>query len=191
MIHLVVALPAEAAPLVEQFGLRRAASGHHPGIYLGDAMRLVVSGVGKAAAGGTTAGLRRSFGQADAFWVNLGIGAHRDLPIGELVTASEVLDGATGKSWALTPLGVPEIAAASVCTVDRPQRNLDDERVYEMEAAGFVATVLQWAAVERVACLKVISDHGVESPGALTRQAVSELMQRNLDRIESALQSLR
>ena len=55
MIHLVVALPAEASPLIERLGLRRDMAGRAMRLYVGDDLRLVVSGVGKVAAAAAAA----------------------------------------------------------------------------------------------------------------------------------------
>ena len=75
MIHLVVALRAEARPLIEHFRLRGEPERSPFALYQGDAMRLVISGVGRVAAAGATAHLATRYPESRAAWLNFGMAA--------------------------------------------------------------------------------------------------------------------
>ena len=187
MIHLVVALPAEADPIVERLGLRREASARDLRLFASESVRLLVSGVGRAAAAEGVRQLRSRTAADDPLWINVGVAAHRSLEIGQLVVVTRVVDVGSGRSWKLSGVETQRLPQASAATVDRPQRELRDDRLYEMEAAGFAEAVLETATERRAACLKVVSDRGADSPGALTGQEVRALMARNAERLAEVI----
>ena len=188
MIHLVVALPAEADPLIERLGLQRDPSARASKLYVGEAARLLVSGVGRRAAAEAVESLRRLGSEDDPLWANVGIGAHRSLPLGQLVVVEAVV-GAGEDRWQPLAVHAPDLPTATVVTVDRPQRDLDDDRLYDMEAAGFLPALSSRPPERRIACLKVVSDRGADSPGELTRAQVRALVGRNAGRIERLLRA--
>lgn len=174
MIHLVVALRLEAEPLAEALDLEAPAADEASfPVFGGSGARLVVGGVGRAAAAAAAGYLEGRFpGEAD-LWINVGLAAHRELPLGTVVVGHKIVEQASSRWWYPTLLLEPDLPTATVRTVDRPMVEPPDEAVYEMEAAGFIATALRWVTSERVAIVKVISDHGVEHPRALDRAEVS------------------
>ncbi len=181
MIRFVVALPAEARPLVRRFGLvRRAAPGHL--VWEADGVLLAVSGVGAraaAAAAGCLAGL--GDGEPEAAWLNVGIGGHRSLPLGEAVLADRVVDAAAGRAWYPPLVFDPPCPTATVTTVDRPETRYPEDSVYEMEAAGFCAAAARFASAELVQVVKVISDNAGSPPGRLAAGRVEELIDARME----------
>lgn len=182
MIRFVVALPAEARPLVRRFGLARAAAGEYP-VWQGHGVSLVVSGVGRAAAASATAYLARGNQLTGVAWLNVGIGGHRTLPLGEIVLAQEVIDAADGRVWHARPGFEPPCSTATVTTVDRPELNYPEETVYEMEAAGFWAAAARFAPGEQIQVLKVISDNAGAPADRLTASRVEELIEGRIETI--------
>ncbi len=177
MINLVVALMVEARPLVAAFGLREDPRTRGFRVYAGDAVRLVVTGVGKMNAAAAVAYLYQ-FGSAqdDEVWINVGIAGHRDLPIGTGVHAVRVVDAATGRAW-YPPQAIPIPGpAAVVVTADRPVDEFDTDHVYEMEAAGFYSSAVRFATGELVQCYKVISDNEREVAENVTRTSAQKLI---------------
>ncbi len=78
MIHLVIALPSEAKPLLSHYKLKAVEDSCGFKIYQKDEMALVVSGVGKSAAAAATAYLQAMTGnEPDRAWINIGMGGHR------------------------------------------------------------------------------------------------------------------
>ena len=83
MTRFVVALRAEARPLIDRYRLEPADDGAFR-CFHGSGRSLVISGVGKVAAAAATACLHEK--PLDV-WVNVGIAGHRDRAPGELVRA--------------------------------------------------------------------------------------------------------
>ncbi|MGH9462066.1 MAG: hypothetical protein ACRD1X_12660, partial [Vicinamibacteria bacterium] len=105
MIRLVVALPAEAKPLVSHFNLKPAREARGFKIYQNDDIALIVSGVGKIAAAAATAYLQAWTGnRPNGAWINVGMAGHRDLLLGKGVLAYRITDRATGETWYPPPV---------------------------------------------------------------------------------------
>ncbi len=204
MIRYVVALPAEARPLIRHLDLIRAPAGEPP-IWRGPGVSLVVSGIGRAAAAAAVESLARlddaaesGVGGAGGFpdeaaWINVGVGGHRDLPLGEVVLADRVVDAAAAgqrspeahlpRAWCPPLVFEPPCATATVTTVDRPETRYPEDTVYDMEAAGFCAAAARRASAELIQVIKVISDNTAAPPARLTALRVEELIAGRLDTI--------
>lgn len=180
-LRFVVALDAEARPLVERYGLTRDPARRSFRLYRqrdgGDGVALVVTGPGKVAAAAGAAYLHlAASGGRDGVWLNVGTAGHGERPVGEVVLAHKVRERGTGRSWYPPQLFDPPCATDEVVTVERPETAFSEPGAYEMEAAGFYPTACRFATAELVHCLKVISD-GPEAPGErLDAAAVTELV---------------
>jgi nucleoside phosphorylase len=183
LIRLVVALPAEARPLIRRFGLARVQGGVFP-VWRTEGVSLVVSGVGQLAAESATTHLAGEGHPEGAAWLNVGIGGHRDLPLGALVLAHKVADGAGGNAWFLEPLPEPPCATATVKTVGRAETCYPEDTVYEMEAAGFCKAATRFARPELIQVVKVISDNRAAPSERLTADRVEELIEGRIETIE-------
>ena len=180
MIRLVVALPAEARPLIRQFGLARAAAGATR-LWRADGVALVVSGVGRKRAAAATASLGAAERPGEAAWLNVGIAGHRSLPLGEAVLAHKVTAAGGGRAWYPPLVFDPPCATAAVTTVDRPETRYPEDAVYEMEAAGFCAAAARFASAELIQVVKVISDNAAAPPAGLTAGRVEALIERRIE----------
>lgn len=183
MIRLVVALSAEARPLIRRFGLARAEAGDFP-VWRADGVALVVSGVGRRAASAATVDLASREPAGEAAWLNVGIAGHRSLPLGGVVLAHKVTSAADEAAWYPPLVFEPPCATATVTTVDRPETAYPGGTVYEMEAAGFYAAAARFASAELIQVVKVISDNAEAPVERLTASRVRELIAGRLDVIE-------
>ncbi|MEE8624791.1 MAG: hypothetical protein V3T19_05575, partial [Acidiferrobacterales bacterium] len=139
MLHFVVALQAEAKPLIDHFGLRRRTGGAFP-VYENENIALTVSGIGKVAAAAATGYLHAHTGNHSCIaWLNIGIAGHGRRAIGDGVLIHKITDQITGRSW-YPPLTF-ELPCASdgLITVDEPETRYRENGLYDMEAAGFYA----------------------------------------------------
>ena len=195
MTRFVVALRAEARPLIDHYRLEafepgddgafRCFHGRH-GRH-GSDRSLVISGVGKVAAAAATASLHEK--PLDV-WVNVGIAGHRDRAPGELVRAHRVTDSGTGERFYPTLLGLPHIDTEGVTTVDVPETEFASRDVFDMEASGFYQTALRFSTSELVQCVKIVSDNVDTGTDGLTAERVSKLVERNLDAIDDVVAHL-
>lgn len=176
MLNLVVALAAEAVPLVECFGLRPILAPSPFPLFIGDGLCLAVSGMGRTAAAGAVCWLAgREAAAAGHGWLNLGIAGSGARSPGTMVIATEVREAGSGRRWRMVTDGAA-LPGAVVVTVDRPESAYDEPVVYEMEASGFVAAALRFAPPGRVLCAKVISDGPGVPSAALDGAAVTGLI---------------
>lgn len=191
MLRFVVALPAEARPLVDRFSMVLASEAPFP-VYRGQEAWLILSGHGKAAAAAATAYLHLASGGAPGrAWLNVGLGGHGQRPLGEGVVAHKVSDAASGVSW------YPQLVVDSprptlpVFTVERVEEEYSPPWIYESEAAGFFPTACRFSVAELVHCYKVVSDN---PDATLSRRrsnaAIEELIARNLEDVEAFARGL-
>ena len=188
MIRLVVALPAEAKPLVSHFKLEPARDSRGFKIYQNDDMALIVSGVGKIAAAAATAYLQAWTGnRPNGAWINVGMAGHRDLRLGEGILAYRITDRASGETWYPPPVIESTSPRAPVLTVDKVEEDFAEDWVFEMEAAGFYASACRFATAELVQCYKIVSDNGSVPPRWLSMRQVNELIESRFPEIDAVI----
>ncbi len=209
MINLLVALMAEARPLIHHFDL----SGLPPiagfRCYGNESITLLVTGSGvvSMASGVTALGLMgRSFaddlgtaalrGSDCSFgphtWINSGIAGHRNLPVGTLVLASKITDQASGRSWyppqvAEISMLRPVVRRPEMETVPAAVETYPQQAVVEMEASGFYPTACRFGSGEQIHLLKVISDNREQPATRLNEADVAQLMAMLLSPLEQLM----
>jgi hypothetical protein len=185
MINLVVALPAEARPLIEFFRLKEKTTIGTFRMYRQEDMSLVISGPGKIAAAAATALLAGSNTSGkQAAWLNIGIAGHATYAIGRSLLAHRITDQATGYSWYPPQLLDLATTTAHLLTVDAPENSYHQDVAYDMEASGFYPVAGRFSSIELVQCFKVVSDNREQSTTALTAASCSRLLTQKLDEIE-------
>ncbi len=191
LLHLVVALPAEAQPLAERFRLKGLQSRGPWPIYEGEEMRLVVSGIGKVAAAAAASHLQGFFrAPRQLAWLNLGIGGRGDAPLGEAFLAHKVTDRASGKNYYPSLSFETPCRTAAFLTVDRPEADFPGAEVYDLEASGFLEAAGAFSTAELVHSLKIISDNRASPHQNITRKRVEALIAARLEAIEAVIRAL-
>lgn len=157
MIYLVVALRAEAKPLLEHWSFKRNRSVPQR-LYEREGMALLVTQMGRGnAAAALEAVLARENPKAEDLLINFGLcAAPSSHPPGSAVSAGELR--CKGRS---VPLRVPDIenvAQMVLETVDEPFRGRCDHAV-DMEACGIYSCAQNYFKPGRIAFFKVVSDH--------------------------------
>lgn len=193
MIHFLCALQCEARPLIQRFGLRQDIHARHFRFYVDGrgTTSLTVSGPGKlaAAAAAMFAAGRVQAGPADA-WLNVGVAGHGYLALGRAAMANRVEDAGSGQAWfPVTPFERP-VPAAAVLTLDRPRDDYGDA-FFDLEAAGFYATLCRVGTLELIHCLKVVSDNPDRPLRPLPEREVSDLIEGRLAHVETLVSRLR
>ncbi|MEM9281371.1 MAG: hypothetical protein AAGA96_06060 [Verrucomicrobiota bacterium] len=195
MINWVVALKAEAQPLIERFEMVRVneARKPFPVFHSGDGrMRLVISGPGRVLSGaavGYLCGLQRE-ARGALGWVNFGIAGSGSLDFGKLFLAAKVT--CEGNSWfpAATWPRKDDLERRSVRTVDQPCENYPPNgELVEMEAAGFLSVALKQSTAELCHVLKVVSDDPEHSISGINKTKVRGLCEKALTEAETWLGS--
>lgn len=191
MIRLVVALPAEARPLIQYFKLKPPAfHGLFP-IYRNDQITLVISGIGKMAAAAATSYVHTVSGEhRNCAWLNVGVAGHAYRNCGQGLLANRIMDKTTGQCWyPHNLLGLP-FEDASLVTVDIPETEYPGEMMYDMEAAGYCFAASRSSSSELIHCYKIISDNRCVSTATVTPNRIGQLMIDHLENIGTLLQKL-
>jgi hypothetical protein len=190
MTRLVVALPSEAKPLVAHYKLKAVDDSRGFKIYQKDGMALIVSGVGKSAATAATAYLQAMTGnELDRAWINIGMGGHRELVLGEGILAQRIMDLANRQSWYPPPVLDVSSPRAPVLTVENVEEDFEGEWVFEMEAAGFCESAYRFATAELVQSFKIISDNRSVPPRWMSTRQVDELIETRLEEIDAVVEA--
>ncbi|MGR8921836.1 MAG: hypothetical protein ACU85V_19660 [Gammaproteobacteria bacterium] len=191
MITLLVALPSEARPLVEHFALASAADAPFR-VHRRDDLRLIVSGVGAAAAAaaiGYAAGIEAAR-PGDA-WLNVGIAGHASLAPGTAVRAGRVSAAHGEKRWYPHVGGPDGLPVTDVVTVPAPTTDYPGNACVDMEAAGFMAATARVAGSDFVSVLKIVSDNAASGLGHIDRQYVSNLVADACEAVAASIETLR
>ncbi len=190
MINLVVALQAEARPIIEAFDLvQDSPTGIFP-VYCNDGLSLVVSGVGRSlCAAAVTHLFHRTAQSVDQAWLNIGIAGHQQVPIGSVLLASRITEQVSGRSWYPPYVLDVELPRSPLVTVDQPERCYPECCAYDMEASSFYQIASRCSTGELIQSLKIISD-GPGSNLDLTVDQISQLIADQISLIESVLGQL-
>lgn len=191
MINLVVALPAEAKPLIRHFGLRRRPDASPFPLYDNDGISLIVSGVGKLKAAAATACLHATRGAAlDQAWLNIGIAGDGTRALGEGMLAHSIKDAATRRCWYPPLVFQPPCETTAVLTLDRPASAYPETCSVDMEASAVYDTASQFSTSELVHCFKIISDNRANPSHGVSAASAEQLVAQKLDEIEVIVHQL-
>ena len=153
----LVATNAEATALVGRMGLA-ACGGPLPMFQKGEQM-LVVSGRGRAKAAAAVAwASARNDDVGGLAWLNVGLGGHRTLPLGEVRGLSPLYDVGTGGQYFPGQEALVGLKTTMGATVDRPVTTYSLDAVYDMEAAPFFEIASMLSEPPLIASVKVVSD---------------------------------
>ena len=188
MIQLVVALPAEARPLVSHLALERDSEPSRFKIYRRDDIALVLSGIGRAGAAAAAEHLFAHTGERrDAFWLNVGVAGHATREVGEPILAHKVVEAASGRSWYPQWVLDRPCATGEVRTVDRVEEAYPLDALYDMEASGFFRAASRFATVELVQAQKVVSDNRAQGTTEITARRVEVLIEGSLGVVDELI----
>jgi len=195
VINLVVALPAEAKPVISRFGLTRVQPDlgfpfSFP-LYRRERIALVVTGPGKSAAAAGTDFLATSGNCPQAaIWVNFGVAGHAEQQIGEVLLARSITDAGSGHiRHPILPRDRP-CPADDLLTLDRADPDYRHKGLADMEASGFFPTACRHADAELVQVLKVVSDNRETTARGLSAKQARLLISGALATLEGLLASL-
>lgn len=175
-VNIVVALKAEAKPLIETFDLVQVSSLDGISMYANDDVLLAVSGVGKEAVTKTIDAITDNCRDVVNAWLNIGIAGHGCFEVGEGFLVRKIQDEASGEVW--YPMVVFDYFGKSgtIKTVSQPEQRYEDDVGYDMEASGFMTAALFYSTAELVHCYKVVSDNSKQSMDLLNKKSVKTLI---------------
>ena len=190
---IITAFPAESRPVRKHFQLRREDHAALPyPLYRSEHCVLIECGLGKLRAVAATASLLACHPSIRAA-LNVGI-AGGAAPLGSCQLAHAVTDRASNRCWypdlppqRLLP-GVDDHTLVE--TVDTPDAHYQEDRHFDMEAAGVFSAAVPVLGTAGVQCLKIVSD-GPQAPiEHIDKNAVSELIEQQLSPIRAMVDCL-
>ena len=159
-VHFVVALPAEAKPLIAHYRLKRRTGESAFAVFEQDGITLTVSGIGKLATAAAVAYTHVAFGKPQpAPWLNVGVAGHACHPLGSAWLAHKVTDAETGRNWYPAIAFKAGCPSAEIRTVSQPETEYAADCLYDMEAAGFFDAASRFSTLELIHSLKAVSDN--------------------------------
>jgi nucleoside phosphorylase len=192
-INLVVALMPEAKPLISHFDLAAVNTRSPLPVFQRDGIRLIVSGIGAAAAAAATGYLFAQQQQRDLAWLNVGVAGHGCLAIGEGRLIHKISEHNSGRNWFPPQTLKLGVASDALNSVSRIERRYAQPQFYDMEAAAYYATACRFSSGELVQCFKIVSDnpsHPVDAVNADTARTLIGAQMKSLDRVVTALSAL-
>ncbi len=192
-VHLILALECEAKPIIQYYGLKRCMDETAYPVFRKQNITLTISGVGKLAAAGAVAYTQGRYGHNQpAVWLNIGVAGHASLEIGSCRIAHKIIDHETSRHWypGLLFSSSAICETAEITTVSQPESQYNQDYLYEMEAAGFIATAIRFSTLELIQSLKVISDNRTTPTRSLNAQTLTRLIENQLDTIDLLKQAL-
>ena len=182
----VVAMRAEASPIIEAFSMKIFSNDLLYPVYLNqeDGHALIISGVGATKSGAAATFLKVFLSiQNYAAWINVGIAGYCRSTQGELYQAIKVTSQEAGNTFFPGMRFSRIIKSEVLCTVGKPQKDFSEPVLFDMEAAGFCEITPSFSCNELTYVFKVVSDGPNYSSNLLTKKIVSNLIENQLPKI--------
>lgn len=178
-VHLLIALPCEAKPIVNQFRLKRLMNEQAFTIYARDKLTLTVSGIGKNSMAAAVAYTHLLFGkQPNSVWLNIGVAGHRDHPIGRPFLAEKIVDADSKQShYPVFTIHHP-CPTLPLITFSSPQSNYPENSLCDMEASAFFEVASRFSTAELIQSLKIVSDNRENNHEKVSPKQVSLLIEK-------------
>jgi hypothetical protein len=189
--YLLVALPAEAKPLIQAFSLRRQQPDGPFPRYCAGPLSLLLSGPGREAAGDAVEYSQQLNPDGQCHWINLGIAGHAYLRPGSCLLADSVTDPQTGGSWRLQPpKDLPAATVAPLYCVAQAENRYAEAAGYDMESAAIVERLAKADALSRLQILKIVSDNPDNPSRQISAKMVRKLIESQLPLITTLISRL-
>jgi hypothetical protein len=187
-VNLVIALPAEAKPLIRQLNLQRDQTKMRMPVYSGNGIELVITGAGANASVQGVHYLHSINTSSTVQWINIGICGHGSLEVGTPLLIDRIIDQPSGREWSLAiqPL-ITETIGALTC-VPEPQSEYADGMAYDMESSGFIQAVIENGTLESAKILKIVSDNPANDTRDISGKFVRRLVEQQLGLIRSLIE---
>ncbi|MCU7843091.1 MAG: hypothetical protein KZQ93_04545 [Candidatus Thiodiazotropha sp. (ex Monitilora ramsayi)] len=189
-INLLVALPAEAKPLIRAFDLQRQQpDGAYPR-YLSSHLSLTLTGAGAEAMRRGVEFLLSQQTATSTTWLNVGIAGHGTLPRGTCLLAEKVIDMDSGRNWALSASTDAVLPKYPLHCVSEAESTYAENTAYDMESSGFVAGLESAGVLDRGQILKVVSDNPRQPSTQINGRMVGDLIQQAIPVLSSLMDRL-
>ena len=190
LISYVVALDAEAQPIIRYYKLKRVHDIAPFAVYKNEDKQLIVCGIGKhnaTVATGYLAGLSNTGSRA---WLNVGIAGGNVAGLGDMMLANSILDQEAGRCYYPSLCFDLDFPQTKIITLNKPDTNYQEGALYDMEAAGFFAAASRFSTSELVHSCKIISDNSHQGVNDISKESVLALVESCVGKIDNVTQAL-
>lgn len=187
-INLVIALPAEAKPLINLLNLHRDQVNMARPVYRRDHIQLIISGAGTRASADGVRYLHTIRSGSAAQWFNIGICGHGSLEVGAPLLVDRIIEQHSGRQW---PLTIPHRIHSSIGTlicVAAPQNDYAADMAYDMESSGFIEAVSKIAPVNTARVFKIVSDNPANDTRGISGKWVRGLIEQQCGLIQAMIE---
>ena len=192
-IRWVVALKAEAKPIIDAFKLCRIDTDLVYPMYKDKLEKnwLIISGVGQQKVAHATKYLNKRSGAKDwSVWVNVGIAGSSFRNYGQLVLIDKITQANSKKCFYPSSVIKTYLEKGELLTVDEPLVDYSAVDLVDMEAAEFMRVASKMSPRDLVLVLKVVSDGPKKSIERLNASKISGLISQNVPDITRHLAKL-
>lgn len=191
MIHIFMALYAEARPMIERLELKKINSGFKFTQYASDELCLTITGAGGIAASTAVGAVcaSRELCETD-FVVNIGTCAGSRERIGSLYMIHKLTDAVTGRTFYPDILYRHGMAEAELVTVPLAKSDqTQSEDLFDMEGAAVYQAASYFVGPHQLQFLKVVSDEG--DGKWITPAYLTDCVEKHMDEITELLNCLK
>ena len=180
-MNFVVALKAEAGPLIQRLKLSKQNSAPFP-LFVNDEHRLILSGPGKELSAKAVKYLAERHPQPNQAWLNLGLAGHGTLGVGETFLADRVL-GDKERTFYPTQILRNNLRSTALMSSASPVSDYPEPIGYDMEASAFCANASPFSVRELIQVVKIVSDNPDHPIETFDRSSASTLIENSLSLI--------
>lgn len=194
-LNLVIALIAEAKPLIVALNLKKMLSITEFPVYANKLqnIHLIISGIGTVKSAAATSFLHSITGRnRHGYYLNVGIAGSREFDLGEIVLSHKIIDQSSKQAWYPTLPSFlrkqrkqikKKISKGMLTTALQPTFDYPEQGLVDMEASGFFIIARQLVTQEHVQIIKLISDNPQKSYQEITADLVNNLIINQLPTI--------
>ncbi len=193
LICWVVALRAEAAPIIKIFNLQKIQTQTSFSVYANQELghALIISGVGAIKSAAATSFLKAYLNIGSfAAWINLGIAGYHKEPIGKIYQAIKVSSQEHCRTFFPGFRFSKIIEHTSLLSVTKAELEYKKPALYDMEAFGFCEVASAFSCNELIFVFKIVSDTPKSSLENLTKSVIEDLVNNNLSTINQLLSEI-
>ena len=180
-MNFVVALKAEAGPLIQRLKLSKQSSDPFP-LFVNDEHRLVLSGPGKELSAKAVKYLAERCPQPNQAWLNLGLAGHGTLGVGKIFLANRVLDDKE-RTFYPTQILRNNLRSTALMSGASPVSDYPEPIGYDMEASAFCENASRFSVRELIQVVKIVSDNPDHPVETFDRSSASTLIENSLSLI--------
>ena len=178
-MNVVCAFLPEAAPLIEELGLKKEPSSSFT-LYQNKEHRLVISGLGAKNITHAVSLLNQIDQRPSVPWLNIGIAGHGSAEIGSAHLVVKCTDRKTQKSIYPPQLFSSLLPKTILETVEKPATDYKNGVAYDMEGYAFLKSASCHSSAELVQSVKVVSDNPDNPVSQFDKSTVHEMISSHL-----------